>query len=181
MQSQARFNRVSKKVPEKVPEEELGQVRTNRVPEKVPEKVWEVWCRSGLLDLTLGLIKLVSAGYRGCYSISAQKSVPRTILMMLPLSALPAQTMRPFTGEKLRPKRLSDKIWNHVCLVSDRLCSTYRWWFSWNSGLVQLFDVDLPKIKHIYIFWMEHMQVVNRTKSKHLLRTRSRKEIRKCK
>ena len=54
MQSQVRFNRVPKKVPEKV-REALGQsqVRFNRVPErvpeKVPEKVWEserLWCKA---------------------------------------------------------------------------------------------------------------------------------------
>ena len=42
MQSQVRFNRVPKKVPEKVGEALVqSQVRFNRVPEKVPEKVAE--------------------------------------------------------------------------------------------------------------------------------------------
>ena len=42
MQSQVKFNRVPKKVPEKVWEASVQrQVRFNTVPEKVPDKVWE--------------------------------------------------------------------------------------------------------------------------------------------
>ena len=46
VQSQVRFSRVPKKVPEKVWEALVqSQVRFNRVLEKVPEKVWEAWSR----------------------------------------------------------------------------------------------------------------------------------------
>jgi len=53
VQSQVKFNRVPKKVLEKVPEKDgealvQSQVRFNRVPEKVPEKVigFGIWCKA---------------------------------------------------------------------------------------------------------------------------------------
>ena len=51
MSSQVKFNRVSEKVPKKVPEKVRkalvqSQVRFNKVPEKVLEKIWEASVQS---------------------------------------------------------------------------------------------------------------------------------------